>query len=70
MKKKEYMRPALNITQVEVRELVAVSVTGVQTTGLDENLNVDEEDKEGNIWNDAWVKRNNGSVDWEDDWSE
>ena len=70
MKKKEYMRPALNITQVEVRELVAVSVTGVQTTGLDENLNVDEENKEGNIWNDAWAKKQSSNSVWEDDWSE
>ena len=70
MKKKEYIRPALNITQVEVRELVAVSVTGVQTTGLDEGLNVDEENKEGNIWNDAWAKKQSSNSAWEDDWSE
>ena len=70
MKKKEYIRPALNITQVEVRELVAVSVTGVQTTGLDENLNVDEENMEGNMWNDAWAKKQSSNSVWEDDWSE
>ena len=70
MKKKEYIRPALNITQVEVRELVAVSVTGVQTTGLDEDLNVDEENKEGNMWNDAWAKKQSSNSVWEDDWSE
>jgi len=54
MIKKEYMQPALEESQAEVEEMVAASVTGVQTSGLDDNLNIDDDDKDGNPWEIAW----------------
>ena len=55
MTKKKYMQPALEITQAEVDEIIAVSMTSVQTSGLDDdNLNIDDEDLDGNPWEIAW----------------
>jgi len=55
MIKKKYMQPALEITQAEVDEMMAVSITGAQTSGLDDdNVNIDGEDLDGNPWEDAW----------------
>ena len=55
MIKKKYMQPALEITQAEVDEIIAVSMTSVQTSGLDDdNLNIDDEDLDGNPWEEAW----------------
>ena len=55
MIKKKYMQPALEITQAEVDEIIAVSMTSVQTSGLDDdNLNIDDEDLDGNPWEIAW----------------
>lgn len=55
MIKKKYMQPALEITQAEVDEIIAVSMTSVQTSGLDDDkLNIDDENKDGNPWEDAW----------------
>jgi hypothetical protein len=55
MIKKKYMQPALEITQAEVDEMMAVSITGVQTSGLDDDkLNIDDENKDGDPWYIAW----------------
>ena len=57
MIKKEYLQPALEITQAEVEQLVAVSVTRAQTTGLDQGEKIDvqkETPKNYNVWDDAW----------------
>ena len=55
MIKKKYMQPALEITQAEVDEIIAVSMTSVQTSGLDvDKLNIDDENKDGNPWDIAW----------------
>ena len=55
MIKKKYMQPALEVSQAEVDEIIAVSTTSVQTSGLDDdNLNIDDENKDGNPWEDAW----------------
>lgn len=55
MIKKKYMQPALEISQAEAMEILAVSMTSVQTSGLDDdNLNIDDENKDGNPWEDAW----------------
>ena len=54
MKKKVYMQPTLEIMLADPEQLVAVSVTSVQTNGLDEELNVDDENLQGNPWEFAW----------------
>ena len=54
MTKKEYLQPALEIMLADPEQLVAVSVTSVQTNGLDEELNVDDENLQGNPWEIAW----------------
>jgi hypothetical protein len=55
MIKKKYMQPALEITQAEVDEIIAVSMTSVQTSGLDDDkLNIDGENKDGDPWEIAW----------------
>ena len=55
MIKKKYMQPALEVSQAEVDEIIAVSMTSVQTSGLDDdNVNIDGENKDGNPWEDAW----------------
>ena len=55
MIKKKYMQPALEISQAEVEEIIAVSITDAQTSGLDDdNVNIDGEDLDGNPWEDAW----------------
>jgi len=55
MIKKKYMQPALEVSQAEVDEIIAVSMTSVQTSGLDDDkLNIDDENKDGNPWDIAW----------------
>ena len=55
MSKKKYMQPALEISQAEVDEIIAVSMTSVQTSGLDDDkLNIDDENKDGDPWEIAW----------------
>ena len=49
--KQEYQKPAMEILQAEMEQMVAVSVTKVQANGLDEALYLDH--KEGNLWDDA-----------------
>ena len=56
MIKKKYMQPALEITQAEVDEMMAVSLTGVNSSGLgdDDNVNIDGDDLDGDPWEEAW----------------
>ena len=56
MIKKKYMQPALEISQAEAMEILAVSLTSVNNSGLDDddNLNIDGEDLDGDPWEDAW----------------
>ena len=56
MTKNKYMQPVMEIMQAEVEQIVAVSVTGVQTTGLNEGEKLQKEDtpKPYSVWNDAW----------------
>ena len=54
MIKKKYMQPALEVSQAEVDEMMAVSVIDAQTSGLDDNLKIDDENKDGNPWEIAW----------------
>ena len=58
MIKKMYMQPALEIMQAEVEEIVAVSVTGVQTSGLDDDDLIvpsgEGQPKNKDIWDNAW----------------
>ena len=61
MTKKAYMKPTLKV--VELRQKHQILVGSVDQYGMNKSLQ-DEEVDEG------WVKRNNGSVDWNDDWSE
>jgi len=54
MTKKKYLKPALIIVQAEAEQIVAASVTVVQTNGLDDNLIIDENSTEDNTWEFAW----------------
>jgi len=55
MIKKKYMQPALEVSQAEAMEILAVSITGAQTSGLDEDkLNIDDEYLDGDPWEDAY----------------
>lgn len=51
MKRQEYQKPAMEILQAEMEQMVAVSVTKVQANGLDDALYIDN--KGGNLWDDA-----------------
>ena len=53
MIKKKYMQPALEVSQAEAIEVLAVSLTDVNSSGLgDDPLNKD--DDTGNPWEVAW----------------
>jgi len=56
MIKKKYMQPALEVSQAEVDEIIAVSMTSANSSGLgdDDNVNIDEDDLDGDPWEDAW----------------
>ena len=58
MPKKEYMKPTMTVVEVGMKQqLLAGSVTGIQTTGLGdgEELKYGNDDgKSGSIWDDAW----------------
>lgn len=54
MIKKEYIQPDMEIMQAEVEQMVALTVTSVQARGLDENLDIDDENPESDPWEDAW----------------
>ena len=52
MKKKEYMQPEMQVIEIDFeQQILAGSVTGVTTTGLDDNLTLPS--TEGDPWDDA-----------------
>ena len=63
MKKQEYQKPAMLVIMTDLeQQILTDSVSTVKTTGLDEDLNKD--DNPGNSWNDAMSRRH--SV-WDED---
>ena len=58
MIKKAYLRPTTNVVEVKIVQMVCTSLSGVASTGLDENESLDYGDtsgnKEKNIWDEAW----------------
>jgi hypothetical protein len=56
MIKKKYMQPALEVSQAEAMEVLAVSLTSANSSGLgdDDNVNIDGDDLDGDPWEDAW----------------
>ena len=58
MIKKAYLRPTTNVVEVKIVQLVCASLSGVASTGLDENESLDYGDtsgnKEKNLWDEAW----------------
>jgi len=56
--KQEYMKPTMTVVEVGMRQqILAGSVTGIQTTGLDdeEELKYGNDDgKSGSMWDNAW----------------
>jgi hypothetical protein len=56
MKKQEYQKPAMLVIMTDLeQQILAGSVSAVKTTGLDEDLNKD--DNPGDIWNEAMSRR-------------
>ena len=58
MIKKPYLRPTTNVVEVKIVQMVCTSLSGVASTGLDENESLDYGDtsgnKEKNLWDEAW----------------
>ena len=58
MIKKPYLRPTTNVVEVKIVQMVCTSLSGVASTGLDENESLDYGDTNGNkvnsIWDMAW----------------
>ena len=58
MIKKAYLRPTTNVVEVKIVQMVCTSLSGVASTGLDENESLDYGDtsgnKEKNLWDEAW----------------
>ncbi len=57
MTKKEYMKPAMKVIELQHKsQILAGSVTSVTTTGLGDDLILpdDEEPKSGSVWGEAW----------------
>jgi len=58
MTKKTYLRPTVNVLEVKIVQMVCTSLSGVASTGLDENESLDYGDtsgnKEKNLWDEAW----------------
>ena len=62
MTKKEYLKSEMTVSEIDLNvQILAGSVTGVATTGLDEDL---ELDGTGDSWGDAMSRRRNV---WNDD---
>ena len=56
MKKQEYQKPAMLVIMTDLeQQILTDSVSTVKTTGLDEDLNKD--DNPGDIWNEAMSRR-------------
>lgn len=57
MKKQDYQKPALLVIMTDLeQQILTGSVGDVKTTGLDEDLNKD--DNPGDIWNEAMSRSN------------
>ena len=57
MIKKAYLRPTTNVVEVKIVQMVCTSLSGVASTGLDENETLDYGDgvtTEKNAWESAW----------------
>ena len=57
MIKKPYLRPTTNVVEVKIVQLVCASLSGVASTGLDENESLDYGDgntTEKDAWENAW----------------
>ena len=57
LQKQAYQKPTIEISEADMElQILASSVTGVTTSGLDEeeSLFIDAADKEKSIWDDAW----------------
>ena len=57
MIKKQYLRPTTNVVEVKIVQMVCTSLSGVASTGLDENETLDYGDgvtTEKNAWGNAW----------------
>ena len=57
LQKQAYQKPTIEISEADMElQILASSVTGVTTSGLDEeeSLSIDAADKEKSIWDDAW----------------
>ena len=58
MIKKEYQKPTMQVIKTDMKsQILAGSVTGIQTIGLDdeEEIKFDNDDgNSGSIWDDAW----------------
>ena len=52
MTKKEYLKPAMEICQVDTVQMLAGSLTSVNTTGLDEAIDFDDTSEDS--WEFAW----------------
>lgn len=57
MTKKAYMKPAMEVLDTDVeQQILAGSVMGVTTTGLDDD-NIDKGETPGDSWGDAMSRR-------------
>ena len=57
MIKKPYLRPTTNVVEVKIVQMVCTSLSGVTSTGLDDNESLnygDSETTEKNAWGNAW----------------
>ena len=58
LSKQEYIKPTMTVVEVGMRQqILAGSVTGIQTTGLDEGEELkygNDDNKSGSMWDNAW----------------
>ena len=57
MTKKPYLRPTTNVVEVKIVQMVCTSLSGVASTGLDEDETLDYGDgntTKKNAWENAW----------------
>ena len=57
MIKKAYLRPTTNVEEGAIEQMVCTSLSGVNSTGLDDNESLDYGDgntKEKDAWDEAW----------------
>ena len=55
LSKQEYMKPTMTVVEVGIRQqILAGSVTGIQTTGLDDGEEIKYDGGSGSAWDDAW----------------